>query len=151
MRFSSSFCLLIFAFCLLPFSSATAQSTDIPALIGRADVRVAYDILDRDFDRFLKEMVELVEVPAPSFKETARAKVVEAKFRECGLKNVDRDPEGNVIGFRPGLGGGPNLVLAAHLDTVFPEGTNVQVKKEGSRYSAPGIGDDVHGLATLLA
>jgi len=67
------------------------------------------------------------------------------------LKNVEIDAEGNVVGHRPGTGGGPNLVLAAHLDTVFPEGTDVRVKKEGMKYSAPGIGDDTHGLATLLA
>ena len=149
MRSSSAFCLLLFVSCLLPF--AVLASQDIPALLARPDVKAAGDALDRDHDRFVKEMVELVEIPAPSFKETARGKVLEGKFRELGLKNVERDAEGNVIGYRPGAGGGPNLVLAAHLDTVFPEGTPVKVSKDGTRYAAPGIGDDTHGLAALLA
>ncbi len=144
-----SFCLLTLAFCLLTFGQAPAL--DVPALLARPDVKAAFDSLDSGHDRFIRELVELTEIPAPPFKEAARAKALLAKFRELGLKNVEIDAEGNVVGHRPGTGGGPNLVLAAHLDTVFPEGTDVRVKKEGTRYSAPGIGDDTHGLATLLA
>src|SRR5262249_50202312 len=58
---------------------------------------------------------------------------------------------GNVIGERPGAGGGATLVLAAHLDTVFPEGTDVKVKRNGSILSGPGIGDDCRGLGVILA
>ena len=120
-------------------------------LLQRPEVKAAFQFLDRDFDRFVAELVTLTEIPAPSFKETVRARAMEAKFRELKLNNVHIDQEGNVIGERAGKGGGPLLVLAAHLDTVFPEGTDVHVRKEGTKYSAPGIGDDTHGLASLLA
>jgi acetylornithine deacetylase/succinyl-diaminopimelate desuccinylase-like protein len=120
-------------------------------LLQRPDVKAAFQYLDRDFDRFVSELVTLTEIPAPSFKETARAAAMSAKFSLLGLKDVHIDQEGNVLGMRSGTGGGPLLALAAHLDTVFPEGTDVHVRKEGTKYSAPGIGDDTHGLASLLA
>jgi acetylornithine deacetylase/succinyl-diaminopimelate desuccinylase-like protein len=60
------------------------------------------------------------------------------------------DSEGNVIAERPGTGGGPVIVISAHLDTVFPQGTDVRVRREGSRLLAPGIGDDGRGLGVLL-
>jgi tripeptide aminopeptidase len=71
-----------------------------------------------------------------------------------GLSNVEMDAEGNVMGVRAGTvtkGKGPFVVIAAHLDTVFPEGTDVKVKREGTRLMAPGVGDDTRALATLLA
>jgi acetylornithine deacetylase/succinyl-diaminopimelate desuccinylase-like protein len=143
--------LLLCLLCVTVCAAAQNAALNVPALLERTDVQAAFAALDRDHDRFVRELVELTEIPAPPFKEEVRAKAFYAKFRELGLRNVEIDAEGNVIGHRPGTGGGPNLVLAAHLDTVFPEGTDVRVKKEGTRYSAPGIGDDTHGLATLLA
>ena len=71
-------------------------------------------------------------------------------LRQHGLTSVERDAEGNVMGLRKGTGGGPLIAIAAHLDTVFPEGTDVKVKREGTRLSAPGIGDDTRSLAVLL-
>src|SRR5258708_3846738 len=130
--------LAILALCVGAATNLFAQ----PALLQRPEVKAAFEYLDRDYDRFVGELVTLTEIPAPPFKEAAKAKAMQAKFRELGLKNVETDAEGNVTGERPGAGGGPNLVLAAHLDTVFPEGTDVHVKKEGTKYSAPGIGDD---------
>jgi acetylornithine deacetylase/succinyl-diaminopimelate desuccinylase-like protein len=72
-------------------------------------------------------------------------------FKEAGLKNVRLDAEGNVIGERPGAGARPNLVMSAHLDTVFPRGTNVSVRRQGYVLKGAGIGDDCRGLADLLA
>jgi acetylornithine deacetylase/succinyl-diaminopimelate desuccinylase-like protein len=74
-------------------------------------------------------------------------------LRQLGLSDVDMDAEGNVMGLRRGTApaGGPVLVVNAHLDTVFPEGTDVKVKRQGTRLSAPGIGDDTRGLALLLS
>jgi acetylornithine deacetylase/succinyl-diaminopimelate desuccinylase-like protein len=71
-------------------------------------------------------------------------------FRDAGLADVDIDAAGNVLAFRPGRGG-PLLVVAAHLDTVFPAGTDVRVKRDGTRLAAPGIGDDAQGVAVLVA
>jgi len=73
-------------------------------------------------------------------------------MRELGFKDASIDSEGNVIASRRGSGGGrPKLVVSAHLDTVFPEGTDVTVKEKDGLILAPGIGDDSRGLAALLS
>jgi acetylornithine deacetylase/succinyl-diaminopimelate desuccinylase-like protein len=72
-------------------------------------------------------------------------------LRGAGLADVEQDEEGNVMGLRRGTGGGPLIAVAAHLDTVFPEGTDVKVRRDGTKLSAPGVGDDTRGLAVLLA
>ena len=74
------------------------------------------------------------------------------RFQELGLKDASIDSEGNVTALRKGSGGGrPKLVVSAHLDTVFPEGTDVSVKKKDGAIFAPGIGDDWRGLAASLS
>src|SRR6185369_12344184 len=87
----------------------------------------------------------------PPFKEAKRAAAYLQMLRQAGLTNVEQDAEGNVMGVRKGTGSGPLIAVAAHLDTVFPEGTDVTVKRSGTRLMAPGIGDDTRGLATILA
>ena len=77
----------------------------------------------------------------------ARAAVLKQLFEQHGLKNVFIDQAGNVVGTRPGAQPRPNVVVSAHLDTVFPEGTDVTVKRDGHILRAPGIGDDTRGLA----
>ncbi len=98
----------------------------------------------------LKEQVELTEIESAPFHEEARGKAYAAKLTEQGLPDVKIDKEGNVYGIRKGTGDGPRLVLAAHLDTVFPMGTDVKVRREGDTFYAPGISDDARGLAVLL-
>ena len=100
--------------------------------------------------RMFEEQVRITEIPAPPFKEKARAAYYVTKLKEAGLADAAIDSEGNVIGIRRGNGKGPKLVVAAHLDTVFPEGTDVTVREKGGRFYAPGISDDAAGLATLL-
>ncbi|MBO6559274.1 MAG: M20/M25/M40 family metallo-hydrolase [Nisaea sp.] len=102
-------------------------------------------------DRFVEELITLTEIPAPPFKEEKRAAAYEEMFRALGLEDVQRDGIGNVTGLRRGRGNGPIVVAASHLDTVFPEGTDVKVRREGTKLFAPGVGDDTRGLATLLA
>lgn len=102
-------------------------------------------------DRFVEEIITLTEIPAPPFKEEKRAAAYEEMFRALGLEEVQRDGIGNVTGLRRGRGNGPIVVAASHLDTVFPEGTDVKVRREGTKLFAPGVGDDTRGLATLLA
>ena len=100
---------------------------------------------------FLDEQARLTEIPAPPFHETLRGLELKRLFTEAGLENVRIDSTGNVLGDRPGTQPKPHLVIAAHLDTVFPEGTPIHVKRVGPIMSAPGIGDDGRGLAALLA
>ncbi|MCD8339455.1 MAG: M20/M25/M40 family metallo-hydrolase [Burkholderiales bacterium] len=98
----------------------------------------------------LKEQVELTEIESAPFHEENRAKAYAAKLTELGLPNVRIDKEGNVVGVRAGTGNGPRLALCAHLDTVFPMGTDVKVRREGNMFYAPGISDDARGLAVVL-
>ncbi len=99
----------------------------------------------------LDEQRELCEVPAPPFGEAARAALFRRRFEALGLGGVRIDAAGNVLGERRGRSARPHLVLAAHLDTVFPEGTPVATSRSGAVLRGPGIADDCRGLAVLLA
>ena len=112
--------------------------------------KAAMATIDREHDRLIKDIVTLTQIPAPPFKEEKRAAAYLAMLKAHGLADVQQDEVGNVMGVRRG-GGGPLIAIAAHLDTVFPEGTDVTVKRQGTRLSAPGIGDDTRSLAVLLA
>ncbi|MBL9213610.1 MAG: M20/M25/M40 family metallo-hydrolase, partial [Opitutaceae bacterium] len=135
--------------------AARASAEDLRAqqLVGSAAYRAAVAAFDRDYDRFVQELIFLTEIPAPPFKEQVRAEAFAKLLREVGLADVQIDAEGNALGLWRGTAGdaAPLLAVAAHLDTVFPEGTDVKVKRNGTRLSAPGIGDDTRGLAFLLA
>lgn len=133
---------------LLAAQSLVAQVA-IPT--SNSKVRAALDILKTDNAWTVQQQVELTQIPAPPFKETARGLEYKKRLEALGLRNVRIDSVGNVIALRPGTGTGPTVMIAGHLDTVFPEGTDVTVKREGSRLVAPGIGDDDRGLAVLLA
>lgn len=104
-----------------------------------------------EHDRIVGEIIKLTEIPAPPFKEETRAKAFLAMLQESGMREATIDDEGNVIGLRKGSGNGPLIAISTHLDTVFPEGTNVKVRREGTRLFAPGIGDASRYLAVLLA
>ena len=99
----------------------------------------------------IADQVRLCEVPAPPFGERARAMVFRDMLVAAGLRSVRIDGEGNVVAERPGRTLRPTVVFAAHLDTVFPEGTPVKVKRDGVILRGPGIGDNCRGLAVLVA
>jgi tripeptide aminopeptidase len=103
-------------------------------------------------ERTLAEQLELVRIPAPPFAEEARGAHVLARFAALGLGDARRDEVGNVLGSwtPPGAEGAP-IVVAAHLDTVFPAGTAVEPRTSGKRIHAPGITDNCRGLAGMLA
>jgi len=98
----------------------------------------------------IADQIRFCEVPAPPFNEGARGEVLKAEFARLGLQNVRVDRAGNVLGDRPGISDRPRVVVAAHLDTVFPEGTDVRVRRDGAILRGPGIGDDCRGLAVLV-
>ena len=120
-------------------------------LMQNAAVKAAIEGLRSSEPQTLEDQVRLCEVEAPPFKEAKRAQLYAQMFRDIGLTNVRIDKEGNVLGERRGAQPRPHLVFSAHLDTVFPEGTNVTVKREGAIFRGPGIGDDCRGLAVVLA
>jgi tripeptide aminopeptidase len=162
MRFTSpGFASLIFKRPLLTIaivfaaSQAWGQSAPAPAVDALlADPKIARaleDIKADDITTF-EEQKRITEIPAPPYKEKVRAEYYLKRMQELGFKDAAIDGEGNVIALRKGSGGGrPKLVVSAHLDTVFPEGTDVTVKEKDGAIVAPGIGDDSRGLAALLS
>ena len=106
--------------------------------------------LNAGHERWVEDIIKLTEIPAPPFKEAARAKAYFEMFRKRNLSDVEIDEEGNVLGLRKGKGGSRLIIVSAHLDTVFPEGTVVKVRREGDKLHAPGVGDDSSGLATQI-
>lgn len=133
---------------LLASTTALAQ---LPIPSSNAKIRAALDILKADNAWTLQQQIDLTQIPAPPFKESARGAEFKKRLEALGLTNVRTDTAGNVIAERRGTGNGPTVVIAGHLDTVFPEGTDVTVKHDGSKLRAPGIGDDDRGLAVVLA
>lgn len=129
---------------------AQSPANLIQKLLNDPKFKVATAFLEADHSRFVNELIELTEIPAPPFKEKVRALAYLEKLRKLGLSDVEMDAEGNVMGLRKGKGTAPMLAVLAHLDTVFPEGTDVKVKRQGNKLSAPGVGDDTRGLALLL-
>jgi tripeptide aminopeptidase len=149
-RFRSALLGLLLA-AAAPLVAAPATPTD--PVVADPRFRAAVAAFDRDFDRFVAELIRLTEIPAPPFGEGPRALAYQAMLRDAGLEDVEQDAEGNVMGLRRGTSGAaaPLLAVAAHLDTVFPAGTDVTVKRSGTRLVAPGIGDNTRGLAFVLA
>jgi acetylornithine deacetylase/succinyl-diaminopimelate desuccinylase-like protein len=94
--------------------------------------------------------IAIQQIPAPTFAEGQRAAYVAERMRELGLAGVEIDPIGNVYGHRPGRANGPGLLIAAHLDTVFPASTDLTVRRAGERIYGPGLGDNSLGVAALL-
>ena len=136
--------------------AAPAQTTPAQAdrtlrtIMTSASFAKAVMALDAGHEGWVEDIVRLTEIPAPPFKEAARAKAYFDMFRKRNLSDVEIDEEGNVLGLRKGSGGGRLIIVSAHLDSVFPEGTVVKVCRDGDKLRAPGVGDDSSGLATQL-
>jgi acetylornithine deacetylase/succinyl-diaminopimelate desuccinylase-like protein len=121
-----------------------------PSLLEKPEVHKALQSVDGRAGAIVEEWIRLVETPAPSGKEQARAKYVRAEMEKLGLSDVRTDDIFNVSGVRKGTGGGPTVVFAAHMDTVFPAGTDLKVRREGDILRAPGVGDDTSNLMATL-
>ena len=99
----------------------------------------------------VRNQIAVSEIPAPTGDESRRAAWIADRFAALGLDDVRIDRAGNAIGRRAGASNGPAVAVCAHLDTVFPPSTALQVRRDGSRLSGPGIGDNGRGLAAMLA
>src|ERR1700704_2349059 len=133
-------------------AAGSAVEAATQAILANPKVIKTLDDIKADDETALAEQKRITEIPAPPYKEKIRAEYFLKRFVELGFKDAAVDSEGNVIALRKGSGGGrPKLVVSAHLDTVFPEGTDVTVKEKDGAIVAPGIGDDSRGLAALLA
>lgn len=120
------------------------------SLLGRSDLARARTRIYADDARTLSEQRALTEIPSPPFGEGPRAERMAQLLAESGLERIERDALGNVLAYW-GRGGAAPVILSAHLDTIFPRGTDVRVRTEGDRLIGPGISDDGRGLAALLA
>jgi acetylornithine deacetylase/succinyl-diaminopimelate desuccinylase-like protein len=107
------------------------------------------DFIQRSHQETLASQVAIAEIPAPTFHEGDKARHMAGEFRRIGLKNVEIDHQGNVLGWREGQVQ-DTFVLAAHLDIAFAPGVDTKVRKEGGRWHGPGLADDSRGLADLL-
>ena len=133
--------------------STAIQNTfkkEIRTLSKRKVVQRAFEAIEQDEPFTMTQHIELTEIAAPPFMEQERAEAFAAKLRAVGVDSVWIDSVGNVMAYLPGSKGGKTVALNAHLDTVFPEGTDVSVTQRNDTLFAPGIGDDTRGLAMLL-
>lgn len=143
--------ILLVACALVLAAPAFAQEAAVRQILDSPRFRTATAFIEKDQPRFVEELIELTEIPAPPFKEERRAKAYLEMLREAGLADVEMDKEGNVMGLRRGTGGRGLVAVVAHIDTVFPEGTDVKVRRAGTKLSAPGVGDNTRGAALMLA
>jgi tripeptide aminopeptidase len=138
--------------CAQTASPGSPVDSAYAAILTNAKVIKTLEDIKADDERTFAEQKRITEIPAPPYKEKLRAEYYLKRFHELGFKDAAIDSEGNVMALRKGSGGGrPKLVVSAHLDTVFPEGTDVSVKEKDGVILAPGIGDDSRGLAALLS
>ena len=129
--------------------SARAADESIEKLAQDPTCAHAIEWIDKNAAWVTDQQIRLTEIPAPEFKEARRGDALRKLFEANGLR-VRVDKIGNVIGERPGSSSKDVVLLVAHLDTVFPTGTNVTVKRNASRLEAPGISDNGAGLAALI-
>lgn len=131
--------------------SAGQNPSVVTALMSDPKVKAALDTARMSEPQTIEDQVRFCEVPAPPFKEATRGEVLRRAFKEVGLRNVRVDRAGNVLGDRPGVSQVPRVVLASHLDTVFPEGTSLTVTRDRRGVlRGPGISDNCRGLAVLV-
>jgi acetylornithine deacetylase/succinyl-diaminopimelate desuccinylase-like protein len=120
-------------------------------LLAAPAMKQLLEAVKADHERSIEDLRMLTEIEAPPFKEQQRAEAFLARMKAVGLSDARIDAEGNVVGLRKGSGNGPRLLVSAHLDTVFPAGTDVKVRERDGKLYAPGISDDTRGLALLLS
>ncbi len=128
-----------------------SYTKELIKIVKNKTVQLAMQTIDAIDTETINNMIVLTEIAAPPFKENKRAEKFMKMFVETGVDSVWIDKEGNVLALRKGNKRNKTVVLDAHMDTVFPEGTDVTVKKDGQTYTAPGIGDDTRGMAMLIA
>lgn len=152
------FILLVFCFCIIEtygqekkHSIKPIYTKELGKIANAKKVKHAFDIIDEIDDQTIKDMIELTEVLASPFKETKRALLFKKMIEAAGVDKVWIDEVGNVLALRKGKTSEKLIGLDAHLDVVFPEGTDVRVRKVGDTLKAPGIGDDTRGLSMVIA
>jgi acetylornithine deacetylase/succinyl-diaminopimelate desuccinylase-like protein len=124
---------------------------EIDQLLQHPKVKNAMGFIKANDNITIQDNITLNEIPAPPFGEDDRSLAFAQMMKKLGVDSIWIDEEGNALALRKGTKGDRTVVLDAHLDTVFPEGTDVTVHVSGDTLFAPGIGDDTRGLAMVLA
>jgi tripeptide aminopeptidase len=135
---------------LMATLSMRAADESIEKIAESAAVTRGLTWIEKNSDWITDQQIKLTEIPAPEFDESRRGEFLKQLFEASGLQ-VRVDKLGNVVAERAGTDPNSVVLLAAHLDTVFAAGTDVRVKRDGSRLTAPGIADNSAGLAALVA
>jgi tripeptide aminopeptidase len=123
---------------------------EVARLAGLPEVRAAFEHFRSQESQFALWQMEATRVAAPPFGEGARGAWLADRFRELGLTDVQLDEVGNVFGIRPGYAN-RFVALSAHIDTVFPAATPLNIRQQGSRLYGPGVSDNGAGIAAMLA
>jgi hypothetical protein len=135
----------------IPDFSRTSSQREIARIAEMRNVHAAFTYLHNQEMEFRRWQRELTEIPSPPFGEAARSEWLRQRFTKLGLENVQVDELGNVIGLLSREPAAPLIGVSAHLDTVFPHGTALKTREEGSRLFGPGISDNAAGVTALLA
>ena len=146
---------LLAAAALLQQQPLTCPSRDtnckeVAAVVADRRVQRALSYIEQTDANAQRELIALTQIPAPPFKESERARRYVELMRAAGADSVDVDAVGNVVAIRRGLRRTRTVAVAGHMDTVFPEGTDVRVRQHGDTLFAPGIGDNSRGMIVLL-
>ncbi|HEY0077131.1 MAG TPA: M20/M25/M40 family metallo-hydrolase [Pyrinomonadaceae bacterium] len=123
----------------------------VRSLSSDPKIAAAFDFIDKNREETLREWTAITEINAPSGKEQERAAYIEKILRGYRLDRVYKDSTGNLIAVRKGTGGGPTVVIDAHMDTVFQPGLKIKAEIRGGRIYAPGVGDDTRNIEAILA
>ena len=156
LRITSSALYALVAILVANLSLLSAQeisptyTTEARELAAHPQIMEAFALAEELDQWSLERLIELTEIPAPPFLEEARGQRFAQLLEQLGADSVWTDTEGNVIGLRRGRSGERTIGFGGHLDTVFPEGTDVTVRQVGDTLFAPGIGDDTRGLVVVL-
>src|SRR5437899_9767998 len=129
---------------------ASAIAQEVARLATSTEVKAAFEWFRNQETEFARWQLELARIPAPPFGETARSDWLAERFHALGLLKVHKDSIGNVFGSKPGVSA-PIISISAHLDTVFPANTPLNIRQQGSKLSGPGISDNASGVTALLA
>src|SRR6266480_6637605 len=129
---------------------ASAIAQEVARLATSTEVKAAFEWFRNQETEFSRWQLELARIPAPPFGETARSDWLAERFHALGLLKVHKDSIGNVLGSNPGSS--PAVIsVSAHLDTVFPANTPLNIRQQGRKLSGPGISDNASGVTALLA
>ena len=123
---------------------------ELARIVADARVRRATAFIEQSDAAALRELIALTQIAAPPFRESERARRYAELLRAAGADSVDIDDAGNVVALRRGLRRTRRIAVAGHVDTVFPEGTDVRVRQRGDTLFAPGIADNTRGMIALL-